>query len=67
MNEPETTTHQIDHVIHAGPDDDMRSEFLDKSKAFFDFASDFVARFPQHKINIKLWARLGASKKSTKT
>jgi hypothetical protein len=35
-------------------EDDMRSEFLDRFKAFYDFASDFVARFPQHKINIKL-------------
>jgi hypothetical protein len=38
-------------------EDDMRSEFLDKFKAFYDFASDFVARFPQHKINIKLCIR----------
>lgn len=26
----------------------------DDFKAFYDFASDFVARFPQHKMNIKL-------------
>ena len=38
-------------------EDDMRSEFLDRFKAFYDFASDFVARFPQHKINIKLCIR----------